>query len=325
MQGFEDRWADFPDYILGVTREIWEGRGVHRLHDWYAPDIIFRMASGLGTGNAAVIRGTMETMHAFPDRQLLGEDVIWSGTPEHGMLSSHRVYAMATHTGHGIFGPPTGRRVAFRAIADCHAKDNVIDDEWLARDQSAICRQLGIKPVEFARDLIAREGGVDTATPAFTPEQDRPGPYTGRGNDNDWGHLLADTLRRIMAAEISVIQERYDRACDLHYPGGFNARSWDGAERFWLGLRASFPSATFSIDHQIGIEDDRMGPRAAVRWSLLGKHDGWGAYGAPSGAEVYIMGFTHADFGRWGQRAEHTVFDETAIWKQILMQSGAHE
>ena len=73
---------------------------------------------------------------------------------------------------------------------------------------------------------------------------------------------------------------------------------------------------------QIGIEDDRMGPRAAVRWSLLGKHDGWGAYGAPSGAEVYIMGFTHANFGRWGQRAEHTVFDETAIWKQIILNTG---
>ena len=26
MQGFESRWKDFPDYILGITKEIWEDR-----------------------------------------------------------------------------------------------------------------------------------------------------------------------------------------------------------------------------------------------------------------------------------------------------------
>ena len=34
----------------------------------------------------------MATLAEFPDRMLLGEDVIWSGTPEEGMLSSHRIF-----------------------------------------------------------------------------------------------------------------------------------------------------------------------------------------------------------------------------------------
>ena len=89
-----------------------------------------------------------------------------------------------------------------------------------------------------------------------------------------------------------------------------------------MGLRASFPDARFTIDHQIGREDPRLGPRAAIRWSLHGKHDGWGAWGPPTGAEVYIMGITHVDFGPWGVRAEYTLFDETAVWKQILLQTG---
>lgn len=33
----------------------------------------------------------------------------------------------------------------------------------------------------------------------------------------------------------------------------------------------------FSIDHQIGRDDPMMPSRAAVRWSLHGKHDGFGA------------------------------------------------
>ena len=44
MQGFDPRWKDFPDYIIGITEEIWEGRGVAALHDYYAPDLMFRMA-----------------------------------------------------------------------------------------------------------------------------------------------------------------------------------------------------------------------------------------------------------------------------------------
>jgi hypothetical protein len=48
-------------------------------------------------GNQNVIGATMATLHEFPDRVLLGEDVIWSGTPETGMLSSHRLLSMATH------------------------------------------------------------------------------------------------------------------------------------------------------------------------------------------------------------------------------------
>ena len=26
MKGFSDRFIDFPDYVLGITMEIWEGR-----------------------------------------------------------------------------------------------------------------------------------------------------------------------------------------------------------------------------------------------------------------------------------------------------------
>ena len=77
----------------------------------------------------------------------------------------------------------------------------------------------------------------------------------------------------------------------------------------------------------IGRDDPLMPPRAALRWSLWGKHDGWGAFGAPTGAEVYVMGAAHAEFGaltgtQAKVRREFVLFDETAIWKQILLQTG---
>lgn len=322
MKGFSDRFTDFPDYILGITQEIWEHRNLATLHHYYAPDIPVRSPGSIVFGNEGVIGATMATLAEFPDRRLLGEDVIWSGSPEEGMLSSHRILSTATHLGDGVYGKATGKKLRYRIIADCHAIDNQINDEWLIRDQGAVVRQLGWDPKEYAIDLIEREGGPENCVQPFHPSIDQVGPYTGRGNDNAWGAKYADILNRIMGADLGVIPSEYDRAITGFYPGGKELISTDGVDDFWISLRAAFPSATFTIDHQIGREDPMMSPRSAIRWSLTGKHDGWGAFGKPSGAEVHLMGISHVEFGPWGIRREYTLFDETSVWKQIAMKTG---
>ena len=322
MKGFDPKFRDFPDYIIGITKEIWEDRGIHTLHDYYAPQIVVRSPGSVVIGNQDVIGATMATLQEFPDRELLGEDVIWSGTPETGMLSSHRIMSRATHSGDGVYGKATGKELKYRILADCHAKDNTIDDEWLIRDQGAIVRQLGWSPSEYAADLIEREGGPRACVKPLTPETDLPGPYSGRGNDNPWGTKLAEIVTRVIGADMAAIPEVYDRACQVHYPGGITGHGTRAADRFWMGLRAAFPEAEFKLEHIIGNEDPMMPPRAALRWSLWGKHSGWGAFGAPTGAMVYVLGTTHAEFGPWGLRREYTLYDETAIWKQIHLNAG---
>ena len=317
MKGFSNRWKDLPDYIIGITKEIWEDRGVNTLHDHYAPDIVVRSPASVVVGNDDVIGATLATLAEFPDRTLLGEDVIWSGDVETGMLSSHRLVSQATHSGSGIYGRATGKRLSYRILADCHARDNRIDDEWLVRDQGAIVRQLGERPIDWAATLIEKEGGPERCVRPYTPENDRAGPYSGTGNDNLWGTKLREILERIMGADLRVIPEAYDRACHLEYPGGVTAHGHAEADRFWMALRAAFPKAEFRIHHVIGRDDPLMPPRAAVRWSLWGAHSGWGGFGTPTGAQVHVMGITHAEFGPRGLRREYTLYDETAVWKQI--------
>ena len=158
MEGFDPRWTDQTNYILGVTHEIWEDRGISTLTQYYGDDIIVRSPASIVVGNENVIGATMATLAELPDRQLLGEDVIFCDAPSGGFLSSHRLMMMP--------------------------------------------------------------------------------------------------------------------------------------------------------------------PRAAVRWSINGLHSGWGAFGKPTGAQVHVMGITHAEFGPRGLRCEFTLIDETAVWKQILIQTG---
>ncbi|WP_299837368.1 ester cyclase [uncultured Jannaschia sp.] len=322
MTGLSERFKDLPDYILRITREIWEDRGIDTLHRYYGQDMPVRSPAGVVVGNQGVIAATMATLAEFPDRTLLGEDVIWSGNGDAGFLSSHRLLSTATHSGDGVYGRATGTKLRYRIIADCAVRDDTIYDEWLIRDQSAIVRQMGQEPRDYARDLIAREGGPEACVRPLTPVSDVPPVYTGRGNDDEWGLRYAEILTRVMGAEFSLIERTYDRACQLEHPGGATGHGRGAADRFWLGLRAALPDARFEIHHVIGRDDPMMPPRAAIRWSLHGTHSGWGAFGRPSGAEIYVLGISHAEFGPWGLRREWVLFDETAIWKQILLKTG---
>jgi hypothetical protein len=322
MQGLDAKYNDLPDYILKCTAQIWEGRDIAAL-DWhYAPDIIVRTPGSIFVGNESGKANTMATLSEFPDRVLLGEDVIWSGNGEEGFLSSHRIVSTATHSASGAFGPASNRQLVFRTIADTFVINNQVAEEWLVRDVGAMVRQLGHSPQDFARQQLIEETGAEQNISPFTPEIDLPGPYSARGNDNEWGERYNQTLSHIMNASFSVIPTEYDRACHLEYPGGATGHGVGRADTFWMGLRSAFPNAEFVIHHQIGRTDPLLSPRAALRWSLTGIHAGWGHFGAPSGAMVHVMGISHAEFGPDGIRREYVIFDEVAIWKQMLIKQG---
>jgi len=156
MQGSDRQRESAPDWILRITEEIWEQRGLGaRMREYYHPEVIVRTPGGVSHGEPAATWATMATLAEFPDRRLLGEDAIWCEAGERGFLSSHRILSTATHTGDGAFGPATGRRLVYRAIADCFAENGQISDEWLIRDAGAVVRQLGHAPRGWAAAGIA--------------------------------------------------------------------------------------------------------------------------------------------------------------------------
>ena len=65
-----------------------------------------------------VVANTLMTLHSFPDRRLIGEQVIWSKHDTKGYLSSHRVLSTATNLGDSDFGKATGKKVNFRTVID---------------------------------------------------------------------------------------------------------------------------------------------------------------------------------------------------------------
>ena len=242
MKGFDPEFEDLVDYILVITERIWEGREVGAIRRYYAEDCIVRTPLGVTAHVDDMVAGILATLHAFPDRRQLGEDVIWSGDEQTGFLSSHCILSPMHHRGDGTFGPATGKFVCARTIADCAVKDNRITEEWLVRDQAAIVKQIG-------RDPRKRRGGA---------------------------------LCRYAAANLGRERPRGDRRA----------------------LRSG------------------RAARVAARWSVRGTHSGHGAFGAPSGAEIYIMGICHAEIVGGKILREWVLVDELAIWRQIAIATG---
>ncbi|CAG4899623.1 nuclear transport factor 2 family protein [Paraburkholderia gardini] len=313
-------YKDVPDFIYGITREIWEDRGIGgKLQQYYAPEILLRAATGFTGSNEGVTAQTLQTLHQFPDRQLVGEDVIWTPHDDGTFLSSHRLTSVMRHTGDGILGKAQGRMVRSRIIADCWVRDQVVVEEWLVRDQAAFARCLGMEPRALARDMTDREIRSGVPISYFVPAHDKPSRYHASIQDDPDVDTYCKKFHRLWHdKETAAIRDLYFHGAAFHAPGGHVLYGHSDIDTFALGYLASFPDAVLKIETARVNRDPEQPVRVAIRWSLTGTHSGFGHFGEPTGAPVYVMGMSHANMTGNKVMVEYMVTDEVSIWKQIF-------
>lgn len=320
MKGFAEEFKSPEQYIIDITYRIWEERGIGRIYDWYGAQAPVRTPHGTSERVEAVVRHTLETMHEFPDRALLAEDII-IGKRGDGFLSSHRVRSNATHLGDGAFGVATNRPLIMLTIADCLCRDNQVVEEWLVRDQAAIARQLGLDPADFGHAL----GRSNPEAYAIGNEAMRQ-----RWRDGE-GLVIAgeeSTARRVLTTyesiwedkNLGVMESAYDRALRLEGPAGQLRYGRPGAADLIASILASIPDGDFEPHHLIVRQQPERAVRVALRWSYCGTHSGRGRYGQPTGAPLALLGISHFELRDGLIANEWMVVDETAIYAQIAAQ-----
>jgi len=319
MKGFDKKYVDFPDYILKITKQIWEGKDVESIGKFYTDNIPVRSPFGITYGNKPVIEATYNTLKEFPNRQLLGEDVIWNGNDDVGYHSSHRILSKGTHLGDGFYGKPTGKDIYYRVIADCACKDNQVYDEWIVRDQGAMVRQIGYSPKEFAQIMIDKEGGVDNAKKLFDKSEVEPSDYHPEDmRINSAGEKYSKILNSVFEANYDFSD--YNRASSIYWPGNKLGHGREDVAKFWNSLKSIFTEIKFTIEHVGYLDEPFKNPRASIRWFLEGIHSNDSDdYGKKTNSKLFIMGINHVELNKDGIIREWVLFDEVAIWKQILM------
>jgi hypothetical protein len=254
MRGFDPEYADIVDYIIRCTHRIWEEKAVGLIYSHYSHNSIVHTPSGTSYGRDAVVAGTLQTLLAFPDRRLYGDAVVWSGDDATGFYTSHRITNTGTNKGPTAWGAATGRRCAWRGIADCVVLENRICEEWLVRDDMYLCRQLGFDPDAVARKLAEGDAARGAANPLSGDSFRTLGQFAPetlpRPDGTDTEAALVWLLGEIWnARRLDRVREMYARNAVVHAPCGRVHHGPGEIVSEPLALLAALPDATMLIEH----------------------------------------------------------------------------
>lgn len=322
MEGFDPKFADFVDYIIRITHEIWEEKAIGKLYDYYANTIKIHTSGGTIYGRDAVLAGSIATLAAYPDRRLYGDEVIWGGNDKQGFYSSHRLVHAGTNRGWSLYGPPTNNQVKYYAIADCFCKQNMVIEEWLVRDELTLVHQLGLNPVETAKKMARKAakngavfpvlGDIERGTGQLPPptipatETFEPENFIQRAIHEVWNWRLLNKVPDYYSETIKF------EGASMRRNSGHN-----DYQAYVLSILSPFPDLRIVPEHFSTVGDEASGYRTATRWRMRGTHTGYGIYGEPTGQPIEILGISHHLIENGKIQQEWTLFDEFELLKQI--------
>lgn len=317
MKNFSPEFKTPEQYIVDITYEIWEERGVGKIRDWYAADGPVRTPHCVTNSVEAVVQGTLETLNEFPDRELLPEDII-IGDKDEGFLSSHRVRSTATHLGTGFFGTATNQPLTMLTIADCLCRDNQVVEEWLVRDQAGMALQLGRDPLEIGKELGEKKPeAYNIGNEAMIQRWADPDGITRIG-DEGIANRIIETYDAIWNDKnLNIMETNYDRAIHLEGPSGYLSYGRFRTGSLFDSILAAIPNGCFDPHHIIVQQEEEKAVRVALRWSYCGTHKGCGRYGIPTGSPLALLGISHFELREGLIVNEWLLVDETAVYAQI--------
>lgn len=325
MEGFDPKYRDFVHYIMKITHDIWENKSIGVIYDTYHNNITMHTGTSNLVGIKDVIGNTLATLHAFPDRRLIGQNVVWSEHGENGFLSSHRILSTATNLGDSNFGPATGKKINFRTVVDCATTNNRIYEEWLVRDNLWIVTQLGIDPHEYAKNMAksckttvnplqAQFGLNESMEGQYMPEK-----YTAK--DGSVGEMMLEMTSHIFNYKyINEVKNYYADNAVVHYICNRDLNGFDEIQGMIISLLSSVPNGSYQVE-RVTINDCAGNNEydVALRWRLRGINEGIGFFGQPSGNPVEIMGINHYHVKNNKIVEEWDTFDGLDVLKQMYM------
>jgi hypothetical protein len=318
LRGFDAQFSSIEDYILKITASIWEGGQMGDIERYYSRECVVESPLSVSRGIQPVIDGTAATLQSFPDRRLLAEAVLVSGSDEIGFLSSHRILSPMVHAGSGRFGVPTNKPIFVRTIADCVCRDNQIQHEWLVRDHGAIARQIGVLPSVLAQDWLRLDQNWQPPPPTTAPTPFRPIIDESR-LCKTYIQSLHDTYGSLRSRfEVRPIGLSAEGVIAWH-PGGFTSVGRHQRMGRIASLLDGLSFHSLDVEHCARHPHIRPGIESiSCRFRARFVHNQYGHFGEPTGSIVSVLVIQHSELQDGMVFREWTLLDEVSIWMQVL-------
>ncbi|MFV0344627.1 MAG: ester cyclase, partial [Bacteroidales bacterium] len=325
MKGFDPEYKDFVDYILNITHRIWEEKGIGIIYDTYHNNVTMHAGSVNIVGIKEVISGTLQTLHAFPDRRLIGQNVIWSPYGKDGYFSSHRIISTATNLGDSQFGSATHLKVNFRTTVDCAVEANRIYEEWLVRDNLWIVMQLKLDPIKIAKEMAKNSKNKSLSSKsAMTFEENMEGqlmPSIYIPKDNSISEWVKELLSKIYAKRLfNEVKNYYSENAAVHFICDQDLIGHQAIQKMLVTIFASFPNARYKVDRiTVNKKDEKDVYDIAVRWQLVGLNEGYGFFGKPTYQTAQLLGINHLIVKENKVVEEWVTFDGLDVLRQLYI------
>jgi predicted ester cyclase len=134
---------DIEDFVRRAYQEIWNRRMFGKIPDYYAPNCLCHGASdrelyGLGDFTQDILA----TLAMFPDATMHVDDLYWNDDGGGRYRTAVLWTLLGTHTGPGVYGPPTGRRVRVMGITQHRVRNGRFVEEWTEYGEFNLMKQL---------------------------------------------------------------------------------------------------------------------------------------------------------------------------------------
>ena len=326
LKGFDDEFIDIVDYIIRITHRIWEQKNVGLCLDYYGDYCPVHTLGGYSDDVETVVTNTLKTIGAFPDRSLIGENVVWRDLGEDaGYYSSHRITSIMTNKGPSEFGAATGKTGRVTTIADCICYENKIVYEWLMRDNSFLIKQLGIDVIDAAKHFAGF-----TAPKEFYDwrAEEIARIKAGQETKHQWPTPLDENYANFARAWVDTFFNRKDYGgmaefyhvnAKAQWPGGVEAVGIPGIRGAFIQWLAQCPDASATCDHIAIVPFEDKGIDIAIRWSAVGTFAARDQQLAQyNGQDFFTLASTHLRIIDGKISEEWTVFDEIAGYANLI-------
>ncbi|TDF35625.1 nuclear transport factor 2 family protein [Alteromonadaceae bacterium M269] len=329
LPGFDEEFVDIVDYIIRITHRIWERKNIGLCYRYYADICPVFTLGGYSESVESVVQNTLKTIASFPDRSLIGEDVIWRENDDGSYYSSHLITSIMTNTGDSEFGKATNKTGRVTTIADCICSENKIVKEWLVRDNSFLVMQLGIDPIDAAINA-AKVPHVSAFLDWQQSEIERISQVKHRDEvllcrEDNWCiesfiHSWAQII--FNQKQFSQLSLFYGLTASQQWPGGRMSTGIAQISGNFIQWLAQCPDAKMTVDHIATVKMEDGSIDVAVRWSLAGHFNPRNPRLKPvAGQQFFVLAASHFYIKNQRIMKEITVFDELALYSNLIRQA----